>query len=208
MSLAKDERAGLSDTFAEVGDNVPTLCEGWTSRDLLAHLLVRERKPWAAPGIFIPALASLADNAMSSYDDVAWPDMIEQFRDGPPVWSFTAIPAADALVNGAEHYVHHEDVRRGSPGWKPRPPHDPRDRQLWEILQRMARMLFRRSPVGVVLRSGDDRELVARKAAPSVTLVGEPGELVLFGYGRSAVEVEREGDPADVAALDGSSRGV
>ncbi|MFV0259878.1 MAG: TIGR03085 family metal-binding protein [Acidimicrobiales bacterium] len=207
MSLAKDERAALSDTFTEVGDNAPTLCDGWTSRDLLAHLLVRERKPWAAPGIFIPALASLAENAMSSYDDVAWPDMIEQFRSGPPVWAFTAIPAADGFVNGAEHYVHHEDVRRGSAGWKPRPPDPSRDGQLWEILQRMSRMLFRRSPVGIVLRSGD-RELVARRAAPSVTLVGEPGELVLFGYGRSAVEVEREGDPADVAALDGSNRGV
>jgi hypothetical protein len=41
-----------------------------------------------------------------------------------------------------------------------------------------------------------------------VTITGEPAELVLHAFGRSAVQVEVEGDPADVAALGSVSRGV
>ena len=54
MSLASRERAALCDLFAEVGPDAPTLCAGWTTRDLAAHLLVRERRPWASAGIVVP----------------------------------------------------------------------------------------------------------------------------------------------------------
>ena len=45
MSLASRERAALSDDLLRIGPDRPTLCEGWKTRDLLAHLLVRERQP-------------------------------------------------------------------------------------------------------------------------------------------------------------------
>ena len=63
MNLAGRERAELSDEFDRVGPDRPTLCAGWSARDLLAHLLVRERVPWGAPGILVPALAPVTERA-------------------------------------------------------------------------------------------------------------------------------------------------
>ena len=45
MNLAKSERAALADLFVTLGPDQPTLCEGWDTKDLLVHLLVRERRP-------------------------------------------------------------------------------------------------------------------------------------------------------------------
>jgi uncharacterized protein (TIGR03083 family) len=43
-TLARAERAALCDLFDEVGPDAPTLCAGWTTRDLAAHLVIRERR--------------------------------------------------------------------------------------------------------------------------------------------------------------------
>ncbi|MFN7150135.1 MAG: maleylpyruvate isomerase N-terminal domain-containing protein, partial [Microthrixaceae bacterium] len=45
VNHAQIERRQLCDLFDELGPDVPTLCEGWTARDLAAHLVVRERRP-------------------------------------------------------------------------------------------------------------------------------------------------------------------
>ena len=45
MTLARTERAALADLLVELGPNEPTLCQGWTTADLLVHLQVRERRP-------------------------------------------------------------------------------------------------------------------------------------------------------------------
>src|SRR5690606_1471098 len=42
---ASRERAALCDLLSRLGPDQPTLCEGWTTRDLAAHLLLRERRP-------------------------------------------------------------------------------------------------------------------------------------------------------------------
>ena len=49
--LAQLERGRLCDLLLVVGPDHPTLCEGWTTADLAAHLVIRERKPLAGPGI-------------------------------------------------------------------------------------------------------------------------------------------------------------
>jgi hypothetical protein len=41
MNLATTERAALADLFVTLGPDQPTLDEGWDTRDLLVHLLVR-----------------------------------------------------------------------------------------------------------------------------------------------------------------------
>jgi uncharacterized protein (TIGR03085 family) len=133
--------------------------------------------------------------------------MIESLRGGAPIWSPFWIGVVDRFANGAEFFVHHEDVRRGEPGWAPRPPDAERDGEVWGILTRMGRMLHRSSPVGVRLRTPGGREVLARPGA-GVTVVGEPGELLLQAFGRSAVEVEIVGDPADVAAFGTAGRGL
>ena len=56
-STARQERAALVTTMRGVGPEQPTLCGDWTTRDLAAHLVVRERRLDAAPGILLPALA-------------------------------------------------------------------------------------------------------------------------------------------------------
>ncbi len=207
MTLAILERAALSAELERVGPDRPTLCAGWTTRDLLAHLLVRERQPWAAAGIMVPALAGVTERAMRGYDALPWTEAVALFRGGPQAWSPLRIGRVDAVANGVEFFVHHEDVRRGEPGWEPREPDEARDGALWAGARRMA-ALYRRSPVGVVLARPSGERYVVRTGPGVVTVVGEPGELVLFAFGRDAARVELQGEPADVEALARASRGV
>ena len=44
MSVAQRERAALITTMRDVGPDHPTLCGQWSTRDLAAHLVVRERR--------------------------------------------------------------------------------------------------------------------------------------------------------------------
>ena len=208
MSLARAERAALSDTLDRTDPGQPTLCAGWTARDLLAHLLVRERQPWASGGIVIPFLAPLTERAMQGYADTAWKDMVEQLRSGPPAWSPSRIGRVDEAVNGAELFVHHEDVRRGRPGWEPRGADETRDGALWDLVTKMGKLFYRRSPVGVVVRRPTGAQAVIKTGRGLVTIEGEPGEILLHAFGRDAARVELRGQPADVDALAGSARGV
>jgi len=207
MSLASEERRELTDLLDELGPDAPTLCTGWTTRDLTSHLLARERKPWAAPGILVTALEPLARLAMRGYDDLPWPKLVEKLRGGPPPWSIYGVPKLDRMFNGNEFLVHHEDVRRGGSDWQPRAPLAKRDDAVWRSLCASARVLYRHSPIGVVLRRTNGDEHVARTGERSVTIVGEPAELMMHAYGRTAIRVKLEGDPADVSTLSGTSRG-
>src|ERR1700753_1453307 len=56
-NYAQAERTALCDLFLELGPQAPTLCEGWTTRDLAAHLVVRDRRPDGAIGILVPRLS-------------------------------------------------------------------------------------------------------------------------------------------------------
>lgn len=207
MSVARDERDALCDLFAELGPDRPTLCGGWRTRDLAAHLVVRERRPDAAPGILLKPLAGYLRRVQDSYAARPWPELVAMVRRGPaPYWP-TVIPAVDKLVNTTEYFVHHEDVRRAQPGWRPRPAEPRRDSALWAAVSRVSRLVFRRSPVGVVLRSGG-REVVAKHAPSPVTISGAPGELLLCAVGREEVEVDFAGEQSSVAAVRGLRRGL
>src|SRR5690606_2854754 len=46
MPFMEDERAALVATARDTDPDAPTLCEGWTARHLLAHLVEREHQPW------------------------------------------------------------------------------------------------------------------------------------------------------------------
>src|SRR6266699_1884879 len=48
------ERAQLSDLLDELGPEAPTLLAPWTTRDMAAHLVLRERDPLADPGLVLP----------------------------------------------------------------------------------------------------------------------------------------------------------
>ena len=48
VTVAARERAALVRTLRDAGPEAPTLCEGWATKDLVAHMVVRERRPDAA----------------------------------------------------------------------------------------------------------------------------------------------------------------
>jgi hypothetical protein len=72
----------------------------------------------------------------------------------------------------------------------------------------MGKILFRRSPVGVVLKRPEGAMHVVKTGSGMVTLVGEPGELVLHAFGRDATNVEVEGLVTDVEAYEAAPRGL
>lgn len=210
MTITADERAAMSDLFKVVGPDAPTLCEGWTTRDLLAHLLLRERRLDASGGILVPALAKRTERVMESIAKKPYVDMIEQFRGGPPIWSPWAIPVLGDKANMAEFFVHHEDIRRAQPDWEPRDGDPDRDDALWKLLKMMGRILYRRSPVGVVLRSANRPDIVVSKKEPGVILVGLPGEIVLHAFGRDddKMRLVVQGDATEIEAFDAVPRGL
>src|SRR6476661_4751238 len=119
-SMSRTERAALCNSALEAGAQAPTLCEGWTVKDLVIHLLVRERDPLGAPGIVVPQLEGLTRFSERRLADHDFTNLVERVRQGPPRWSPMAIGPVDRAVNSLEYFVHHEDVRRAQPGWEPR----------------------------------------------------------------------------------------
>jgi uncharacterized protein (TIGR03085 family) len=198
MSFAADERAALCDLFTELGPDAPTLCEGWDTRDLAAHLHLRETSLLAA-GILVAPMAGMLERRQREMASGDWPTLVARIR-RPPFWSPSSIPAVDARMNLAEYFVHHEDVRRAQGGWQPRSLSPAQERALWAVLRTMGRSLYRKARVGVVLRRPDGAELVVKAGHPAVVVSGPVPELVLHAYGRTDhALVELEG-PQDLVA--------
>ncbi|CAL9409396.1 TIGR03085 family metal-binding protein [Streptomyces sp. NPDC096105] len=199
---AKRERLLLADLLETAGPDAPTLCEGWTTRDLAAHVVVRERRPDAAGGILVKQLASRLERVTAEFLAKPYDELIRLIRTGPPRFSPFSLKQVDEMSNVIEFYVHAEDVRRAQPDWTPRELDPVFQDALWSRLERSARLLGRGVPTGLVLRRPDGQTAVARRGAPVVTVTGEPSELVMFGYGRqSAAKVELDGDENAIAEL-------
>lgn len=206
MGIASDERRALSDLFDELGPDAATLCEGWTARDLAAHLVLRDRRPDAAAGIAIKAVAGYTERVQRTVAARPWAELVRLVRTGPPAWSPFRLPGLVDLVNGAEYFVHHEDLRRGRPDWEPRPPDAQRDEALWRAVRMTGRLVYRRSPVGVLLRRPDGPEFTAHRGRDTVAIVGEPGELLLHVFGRDAARVTFDGEQRSIAIVQGLDR--
>ncbi|MFI5760748.1 MULTISPECIES: TIGR03085 family metal-binding protein [unclassified Streptomyces] len=206
---AKRERLLLADLLESAGPEAPTLCEGWRTRELAAHVVVRERRPDAAGGLLLNALKPRLDKVMEEYGAKPYEELIQLIRTGPPKMSLYSLKQIDELANAVEFYVHAEDVRRAQPDWSPRPLDPVFADSLWSRLEKLARLTGRRSPVGLVLRRPDGRTAVAHKGAPVVTVTGEPGELTLFCFGRqSAAAVELDGPKEAIAKLTTAQLGM
>jgi uncharacterized protein (TIGR03085 family) len=196
-TAARDEREALCDLFVEVGPDVPTLCAGWTARDLATHLIVRERRPDALAGEVIKPLAPHSEKVRVAETERPWPEIVERVRSGPPKWNPTGLRPIEAFVNTIEFFVHHEDVRRAQPGWTARVLSPELEDALTTPLKRMGGLLTRKARVGIVLEPEGQEPIRLRKGEPTVTLRGPLGELVLYVYGRKDVaEVTLDG-PAD-----------
>jgi uncharacterized protein (TIGR03085 family) len=199
---AKRERLLLADLLEAEGPDAPTLCEGWNTRDLAAHVVVRERRPDAAGGILIKQLASRLDRVMAEFAAKPYEELIQLIRTGPPRFSPFSLKQIDEASNAIEFYVHTEDVRRARPDWVPRVLDPVFQDALWSRLERVARMMGRGAPTGLVLRRPDGQTVVAHKGTPVVTVTGDPSELVLFAHGRQSVaDVEVDGDKDAITKL-------
>jgi uncharacterized protein (TIGR03085 family) len=199
---AQRERLLLADLLESAGPDAPTLCEGWRTRDLAAHVVVRERRGDAAAGLVIPKLADRMNRVRGEYARKPYQELIRLIRTGPPRLSPFALKQVDEASNTVEFYVHTEDVRRAQPDWTPREIDPVFADALWTRLERAARMMGRRSPVGLVLRRPDGQTAVAHRGSPVVTVTGEPSELILFAFGRqAAAKVDTEGEEEAVAEV-------
>jgi uncharacterized protein (TIGR03085 family) len=205
--LARDERAALCDLLDRLGPDAPTLCEGWLTRDLAAHLVLREARPDAAPGIVIgfwSGWTKMVQEALAAGD---YARLVNRLRNGPPRWSPFRLRRVGEAGNGIEFFVHHEDARRAQPGWRPRQLTPDVDQLVWSRTRRMAGIVLRKMPAGVELvRTGTGERHMARAATagqPVMTLSGSASELLLYLYGRrDHALVEREGDTDALDAVD------
>lgn len=205
----------------KVGPDAATLCEGWRTVDLAAHLVLREHRPDAALGILGGPLSGYTRRVQQGMAATKpFPLLVETIRTGPPQLTIYGIPGADARLNFAEYFIHHEDVRRAQAGWQPRVLDDGMTTLIWQHLAR-ARLMLRKVPVGIEFArddlpdgpdpDGHDRvvRLTVRQRTPMVTVIGAPAELMLWTFGRTtAAKVELEGAEADVAALRKARWGV
>ncbi|MCC9742122.1 TIGR03085 family metal-binding protein [Streptomyces sp. MNU89] len=206
---AKRERLLLADLLENAGPGAPTLCGDWTTRDLAVHLVVRERRPDAAAGMFVKPLAARLDRVAAEFGAKPYEELIQLVRTGPPRMSPFTLKQIDEAANTVEFYVHAEDIRRAQPDWTPRELDPVLADALWSRIEKAARMMGRKSPVGLVLRRPDGRTAVAHRGTPVVTVTGEPGELLLFLYGRQEqARVETEGDKDAVAKAYAAKLGI
>ncbi|MFG1923779.1 TIGR03085 family metal-binding protein [Cryptosporangium sp. NPDC048952] len=208
-TIAQTERAALADLFEALGPDAPTLCEGWTTADLAAHLVVRERRPDSLPGIRLGAFAGYTDRVrLGALRSRGYERLIAELRSGPPLLSPFGLPGVDGLANMGEMFVHHEDVRRAQDGWEPRSLSPEFQKALWRTLG-SARLLLRSAPAGVRLVSPGHGERIAKSGEQMLKVSGEPAELVMFCFGRQEhTRVTIEGDAEAAAKLRGTDLGV
>lgn len=208
---AREERERLCDLMREVGPDAPTLCGDWTTRDLAAHLVVRERRPDAAIGIVVKPLAGHTERVRRKEAERDYSELVERVRSGPPLLSALRPPPIERLVNTIEFFVHHEDVRRGRGVIDVRVLDERLEQDLLGPFSRGVRMLARSSPAGIVLHPHGRDPIVAKRApgSASVAVSGPLGELVLFMYGRQGhAAVDLSGAQADIDAVCAASFGI
>lgn len=207
--MSRTEREALCDLALRVGEDAPTLCEGWDVKDLVAHLVLRDGSP-AAAGIVVPGLSRLTELETRRLLRRDFTVLVDKLRNGPPKWSPYAVPRLDAIFNTVEYFVHHEDIRRAQDGWQPRELTERQQRLLWKQLRVAGKGMTRGSAVGVAAEHGETGERVVLKdAAPMVVVRGTPADLLLFVFGRKEhARVELDGPEDAVARLRGASLGI
>lgn len=206
MTAAQRERAALVETMRTVGPDAPTLCGDWTTRDLAAHLVVREGRPDTTPGIAIPFLAGYTEKVRRKTAQDDWDKLLSKIASGPPLYS--PFKLVDPVANMGEMFIHHEDVRRAQSGWEPRQLDDATVKALGRGLPIMARLTLAKAPARVTLRTPQGKDLVTLGRGPRLTVTGEPQEQLLFISGRDAVRLEFDGEPETVDAVRANRRGL
>lgn len=197
------ERLALCDLFDELGADAPTLLEGWSAKDLAAHIVLRERDLIAGPCIVLPGpfqrFAERRRAQLAERRELEW--LVTRIRSGPPPGPFR-IGWVRSVPNLNEFFVHHEDVRRAN-GLGPRESLTPAlEAALWRNVRQGSRYLSRRlREVGLeIVWAGTDERMTVRRAEHTARLSGAPGELLLYVFGRGAAARVEVIGPAEVVA--------
>lgn len=199
-NLARTERLRLVDAANRAGEDAPTLCEGWTTRDLATHLVIRERHPAAALGIFMPKFEGKREEQEQVYAAMPYSRLLGLVA-SPPRWTPGGWPGVESVMNTAEYLVHHEDIRRAEIEWIPRRLSLPENRAVWAAC-RTALLPFAAKAEGRVeiVSPGFGQRGAGRPArgtngnASGSTITGEPVEILLYLMGRekhALVDVKR-----------------
>jgi uncharacterized protein (TIGR03085 family) len=182
------ERLQLCDLLDELGPDAPTLCVGWTTSDMAAHLVLREHfRRWG-------------DDRRAAAKAKGYSYLVSRLRAGAPApWR---IPGVRTLANGLEYFIHHEDVRRAN-GRAPRDDIPDVEDLSWRMSGFLGRRLARAvRSFGIELVSADGRRRAFGPEAKAV-MSGPPTELVLYLAGRrSAANVGLSGPDDAVAAVE------
>ncbi len=209
MAMPHDarERAELCARLDSLGPEAPTLCGDWTTADLAAHLVARERNPLSGPGIVVGGpFERLTDWARRREARRGFDGVVARVRSGPPLVPW-GLPVLRSVLNLNEYFVHHEDVRRAN-GERPRTDRPELEDALRPVVSRMAAVQLWRAHVEVELMDETGRSLVRHGAEPP-RIVGRPGELLLWLNGRGAVaDLAFEGSERQVSALWDADLGI
>ena len=202
-SIAASERRELCVLAQRLGPDAPTLCGEWTVKDLVVHLLLRERSA-ASVGMLAPVMSGVLERAAARRGEQEFASLVDQLRNGPPLYSPFRLPRVGAKLNLLEFYVHHEDVRRAQALWEPRSLPRTTEDGIWGVVRVAGRALAARCDLGIVAeRSDTGEQATVRKGVPEVTVRGLPSEVTLYLHGRKdQARVELLGAAADVAALE------
>jgi uncharacterized protein (TIGR03085 family) len=205
-SFARAERLALADTLLAAGPEAPTLCAGWATRDLAAHLVLRERRPDAAVGILLKPVAGHTKAVQDRLAAGDYTELIGKVRT-PAFWVSPGF--AEEAVNLVEFLVHHEDVRRAAPGWTPRTLDAAYEQAIAGRLKQSARLSTRRFPAAITVQPDGGTPFTVGKGGDAVTVNGTPQELLLFFTGRQAVaDVTVTGPDAIAGKLKGARLGL
>jgi uncharacterized protein (TIGR03085 family) len=192
--LDEAERRELCELFLQLGPDAPTLCEGWTTLDLAAHLALREHfKRWG-------------DERLAAEKAKGMPDLVQQLRHGaPPIpWR---VPGLRAMLNGVEYFIHHEDVRRAN-GMDRRPGRPDLEKLSWRMLKFLGHRPAKKVRPTAIHLIADDGRRRSFGGDNGVTLTGPPSELLLYLSGRRAAVVDVQGAPDAIAALEDAVTGL
>ncbi|GGG69485.1 TIGR03085 family metal-binding protein [Corynebacterium pelargi] len=197
MSFASQERHALAQSLRRYGPDAPTLCEGWDCRDMAAHLYLREHQPLAAAGMFFERFEDKLQQATEEQKARDYQSLVADWERGPG--KLNPIRYVDAVMNAAEHFIHHEDVRRAN-GEGPRTFAGEDAEQLHRALKMMAPRFLKGSSAPVVLEPegmprivAKDQRGVSDQGDQVVHVRGALGELLLWVFGRDIAEVEIHG---------------
>lgn len=209
MALPVDaaERAELCALMDELGPDAPTLCGTWTTAELAAHLVARERNPLSGPGIVLGGpFEQVTAWAMDRELRHPYERIVDRVRTGPPLVPWR-VPVVRTWLNLNEYFVHHEDVRRAN-GLGPRPADPRRDGALTSAVRRMATLALVKGRVEAQLCTDDGTTIASRGVRPA-SVIGAPGELLLWLNGRAdAAEVRFDGTDRQLAALWNADLGI